>query len=48
MVDLKILGLSTEGFRCYEHVRVMDDMNNLGSRELRALDTMNPSMLWMI
>ena len=25
----------------YEHVRAMDDMNNLGSHELRPLDTMN-------
>ena len=48
MVDLKNLGSLAGGFRCYEHVRVMDDMNNLGSHELRPLDTMNHSSLWMI
>ena len=43
MVDLKNPRSSVEGFRCYEHVRVMDDMNNLGSRELKAIDDMNDS-----
>ena len=30
-----------QGSRFYEQLRVMDDMNNSGSRELKALDAMN-------
>ena len=45
MVDLKNPRSLTKGFRCYEHVRVMDDMNKLGCRELRPIDTMNSSRL---
>ena len=37
-----------QAFKFYEHVRVMDDMNNLGSCELKPLDTMNRSSLWTI
>ena len=48
MVDLKNLGSLAGGFRCYEHVRVMDDMNKLRSHELKPLDTMNFSRLWTI
>ena len=48
MVDFRNLGSSTEGFRWCDDVRVMDDMNNLRSYELRPLDTMNNSRLWMI
>ena len=37
-----------QSFKCYEHVRVMDDMNNLECCELKSLDTMNRLRLWMI
>ena len=40
-----------EGSRCYEQLKVMDDMNILGSYEMRPLDAMNNlgiRMIWMI
>ena len=30
-----------QGFKCYEQLRVADGMNDLGSRELKVLDTIN-------
>ena len=42
---------SDQGSRCYEQLRVMDDMNDLGSLELQSLDVLNISrlrMIWMI
>ena len=30
-----------QGSRCYEQLKVVNDMNNLGSRELSPLDAMN-------
>ena len=40
--------LSAQGSRCYEQLRVVDDMNDLGSREVRSLDALNNSRLRMI
>ena len=34
--------------QCYELLKVVDDMNNSGSRELRPLNAMNNSGLWII
>ena len=48
MVDLNDFGLLAQGFRCYEQLIVMDDMNNSGFYELRPLDAMNNIGLWMI
>ena len=36
----------THGSRFYEQIRVMDHMNDLGSREFKPLDAMNSSGLW--
>ena len=41
-------GLSAQGSRYFEQNRVLDDKNNLRSRELRPLDFMNSSRLRMI
>ena len=35
MIDMNDFMLLAWGFRCYEQLRVMDDMNDLGSCELR-------------
>ena len=43
--------LSAQGSRCYEQLRVVEDMNDLGSYELRSLDSLNNSrqrMIWTI
>ena len=40
--------LLAQGSRCYEHPRVMDDMNDLGSLELRSIDVLYISRLRMI
>ena len=37
-----------QGSRCYEQIRVADDMNDLGSHKLRDIDAMNNSWLKMI
>ena len=36
------------GSRCYEQLKVVDDTNNSRSNELRPLDGMNNSGVWMI
>ena len=36
-----------QGSICYEQLRVVDDMNDLGSHDLRALDAMDSLGLWM-
>ena len=48
MDDINGIMLWAQGSRCYELVKVVNDMTNLGSHELKALDTMNNSGLWMI
>ena len=51
VVDMNDFKSWTQGFKCYEKLRVVDDMNNLGSCELRPLDAMNNlgiRMIWMI
>ena len=43
--------LLAQGFRCYKQLRVVDDMNDLGSYELQFVDALNSSrlrMIWMI
>ena len=45
MKDFKSCAL---GSRCYEQLRVVNDMNYSGSRDLRPLDAMNNSRLRMI
>ena len=30
MVDMNTSGLWGQGFRCYEHFRIVDDMNDFG------------------
>ena len=43
--------LLAQGFRCYKQLRVVDDMNDLGSCELQFVDALNNSnlrMIWMI
>ena len=40
--------LSAQGSKCYEQLRVMDDMSDLGSRMLQSLDALNSSRLRMI
>ena len=37
-----------QSFRCYKELRVVDDMNDSGSYELKPLDLMNCLELWMI
>ena len=37
-----------QGSRCYEQFKVVDDMNDSGSRELRHLDAMNNLEMWII
>ena len=46
MVDKNESGLWAQGSRCYEQLKVIDDMNDLGS-ELKALNAMKSSRLWM-
>ena len=51
MVDLSNYRSWAQSSRCYVQLNIVDDMNDLGSCELRPLDTMNNSnllMLWMI
>ena len=48
MDELCYSRLVAQGCECYEQLRVVDDMNDLGSRELRPLDAMNNSELWII
>ena len=37
-----------QGSRCYEQLRAMDDINNSGFTELKTLDVINNSSLYMI
>ena len=45
--DMSYFESWAQGFGCYEQLRVMNDMNNSGSLELRPLDALNNSGLWM-
>ena len=36
-----------QGSRCYEELRFMDDMNDSRSSELKPLDVVNNSRLWL-
>ena len=42
------LRLRAQGSRCYEQLKVMDDMNSSGCCELKPQDDMNNSWLRMI
>ena len=48
LIDMNDSMFSDQGSRCYEQLRVMDDMNDLGSLELQSLDVLNISRLRMI
>ena len=41
VVDMKDSGLWAQGSRSYEQLRVVHDINDLGSYELRPLNAMN-------
>ena len=43
-----IVWVRTQGSKCYQHLRVSNDMNDSGSHELKAPDAMNNSRLWMM
>ena len=45
---MKESGSWAQGFKRYEQLRVINDMNDLGLHELRPIDAMNRSRLWMI
>ena len=45
VADMKGFGFCTQGSRSYEQLKVMDNMNDLGCRELSFLDFMNWSRL---
>ena len=47
-VDMRYSELLAQGFGCYEQLRLVDDINNSGSYELRPLDAMNDSRSLMI
>ena len=48
VLDRKDTGSRAQGYRSYEHLKVVLDMNDLGSHELRLLDAMNRLGLWML
>ena len=41
-------GSLAHGSRYYEHLKVVVDMNEFGGHELRALNAMSSSELWII
>ena len=43
-----ILSPKLRAHKIYEQLRVVDDMNDLGSRELNPIDSINLLRLWMI
>ena len=47
MVDVKDFESCAQGSRCYEQLRVIDNMNHSRSCDLRALNAMNNSRLRM-
>ena len=48
MDDVNDSQSEAQGPRFYEQVRVVDDMNNSRLRDLRPLDAMYSSTLWMM
>ena len=48
MDDMSYYGLLAKGFECDDQLKVVDDMNDSGSHELKPLDGMNKSRVWMI
>ena len=47
MVYMNNSELWAQGSRCYEELRVVDDMNDSGYHELKALDALNSVRLWL-
>ena len=47
MVNMKDSTPCAQGSRCYEQLKVLDDMNDSRSHDLRPLDAMNNSRLKM-
>ena len=48
MDDMSYYGLLAKGFECDDQLKVVDDMNDSGSHELKPLDTMNCLGMWII
>ena len=48
MDDISYSGSLAQGSECYEQLKVVDDMNDSGSRALKPLDGMINSGVWMI
>ena len=46
--DMSYSVLWNQAFRCHEQLRVLDDMKDSRSHELKPLDAMNNSKLWII
>ena len=46
--DINYSSSWAEGYGCYEQLSIMDDMNELGSHEVKPLDAMYNSNLLMI
>ena len=45
--DINDYGSYAKGFKCYEQLKAVDDVNNSRSYELMALNAMNNSRLWI-
>ena len=48
IVGIKDFKLCASSFRCYQQLRVVDDINDSRSHDLKLLDAMNNSILRMI
>ena len=48
MDDVNDSGSYAKSSQCYEQLRVMDDINDSASRDLKALNVMDSSGWWMI
>ena len=47
MDDMNDLGSCAHGYGCNEKLRFGNDMNDLGSHELRVLDALRKTRLWL-
>ena len=48
MIDLNDYGSWSKSSKGYAQLNIVGDMNNLGSHELKHLDTMNNLGLWTV
>ena len=51
MDDINDIMLWAQGPRCYKYIKVIDDLNNSGSHELRPINAMNKlgiQVIWVI